>query len=49
MGNAVSWRIDYQLPSAKLAARAVSAEVGRAASSDQRWSDRPPVSVVFDL
>ena len=47
--NDSGWRIDYQLASAPLAARAVSAEVGRAASYDQRWSDHAPVSVVYDL
>ena len=43
------WRIDYQLASAPLAARAVRAEVGRAAAYDQRWSDHAPVSVTYDL
>jgi exodeoxyribonuclease III len=47
--NDSGWRIDYQLASAPLAARAVSAEVGRAASYDRRWSDHAPVSVVYDL
>jgi exodeoxyribonuclease-3 len=43
------WRIDYQLASAPLAARAVRAEVGRAASYEERWSDHAPVSVLYDL
>jgi exodeoxyribonuclease III len=43
------WRIDYQLASAYLAARAVRAEVGRAASYAERWSDHAPVSVTYDL
>lgn len=43
------WRIDYQLASAPLAARAVRAEVGRAAAYDERWSDHAPVSVTYDL
>jgi exodeoxyribonuclease-3 len=47
--NDAGWRIDYQLASAPLAARAVSAQVGRAAAYDQRWSDHAPVSVVYDL
>jgi exodeoxyribonuclease-3 len=47
--NDSGWRIDYQLASAPLAARAVRAEVGRAASYDQRWSDHAPVSVTYDL
>jgi exodeoxyribonuclease-3 len=47
--NDSGWRIDYQLASAPLAARAVRAEVGRAAAYDQRWSDHAPVSVTYDL
>jgi exodeoxyribonuclease-3 len=47
--NDAGWRIDYQLASAPLARRAVRAEVGRAASYDQRWSDHAPVSVEYDV
>jgi exodeoxyribonuclease-3 len=47
--NDTGWRIDYQLASAPLAGRAVRAEVGRAASYDQRWSDHAPVAVTYDL
>ncbi len=47
--NDSGWRIDYQLASAPLAARATRAEVGRAASYAQRWSDHAPVSVTYDL
>ena len=43
------WRIDYQLASAPLAATAVRAEVGRAASYAERWSDHAPVSVTYGL
>lgn len=43
------WRIDYQLASAPLAATAVRAEVGRAASYAARWSDHAPVLVEYDL
>lgn len=43
------WRIDYQLASPPLAATAVRAEVGRAASYAQRWSDHAPVSVTYAL
>ena len=43
------WRIDYQLASAPLAATAVRAEVGRAASYAERWSDHAPVSVTYEL
>ncbi len=43
------WRIDYQLATAELAARAVKAEVGRAASYAERWSDHAAVVVDYDL
>jgi len=42
------WRIDYQLATAGLAARSVKAEVGRAPSYAERWSDHAPVTVWFD-
>jgi exodeoxyribonuclease-3 len=42
------WRIDYALATRKLAACAVSAEVGKAASYDERWSDHAPLTVTFD-
>jgi exodeoxyribonuclease-3 len=42
------WRIDYALATRKLAARAVGAEVGKAASYDERWSDHAPLTVRFD-
>lgn len=42
------WRIDYQLGTAGLTARSVKAEVGRAASYAERWSDHAPVTVWFD-
>lgn len=41
------WRIDYVLATPALAARAVKAEVGRAASYDERWSDHAPLTVTF--
>ena len=47
--NDSGWRIDYQLASAPLAARATRAEVGRAASYAERWSDHAPVSVTYNL
>jgi exodeoxyribonuclease-3 len=43
------WRIDYQIASAGLAARAVKAETDRAASYAERWSDHAPVVVRYDL
>jgi len=47
--NDSGWRIDYHLASAPLGARAVRAEVGRAAAYAERWSDHAPVSVHYDL
>ncbi len=41
------WRIDYQLATAPLAARAVRAEVGRAPTYAERWSDHAPVLVEY--
>ena len=42
------WRIDYVLATERLAARAVKAEVGKAASYAERWSDHAPLTVTFD-
>lgn len=47
--NDSGWRIDYQLATAPLAARAVAASVGRAATYAERWSDHAPVVVDYDL
>ncbi|MEU8571367.1 exodeoxyribonuclease III [Streptomyces pathocidini] len=47
--NDSGWRIDYQMATAGLAARAVKALVERAERYDLRWSDHAPVTVVFDL
>jgi exodeoxyribonuclease-3 len=41
------WRIDYLLATPGLTARLVKAEVGRAASYAQRWSDHAPVTAWF--
>lgn len=43
------WRIDYQLASPELAARAVSHSVDRASTYAQRWSDHAPVVVDYRL
>ncbi|MFN0283643.1 MAG: exodeoxyribonuclease III [Kineosporiaceae bacterium] len=43
------WRIDYQIASPGLAARAVKAEVDRAPTYAERWSDHAPVVVEYDL
>ncbi len=45
--NDSGWRIDYQLATAPLAARAVWARVGRAETYAERWSDHAPVLVEY--
>jgi len=45
--NDAGWRIDYQLATAGLAMRAVSARVERAAAYALRWSDHAPVTVEY--
>jgi exodeoxyribonuclease III len=47
--NDTGWRIDYQLATAGLAERAVKADVGRAASYAQRWSDHAAVIIDYAL
>ncbi|GAA2743604.1 exodeoxyribonuclease III [Terrabacter aerolatus] len=47
--NDAGWRIDYQLATAPLAAHALAAHVGRAATYAERWSDHAPVVVDYDL
>ena len=47
--NDAGWRIDYQLATPALAARALKAEVDRAASYDARFSDHAPVVVTYDV
>ncbi|MFD7920759.1 exodeoxyribonuclease III [Streptomyces sp. NPDC059740] len=47
--NDSGWRIDYHVSTPGLAARAVKAEVERAASHDLRWSDHAPVTVTYDM
>ena len=46
--NDAGWRIDYQVATPALAARARSASVGRAESYDARWSDHAALTVDFD-
>ena len=41
------WRIDYQIATSGLAQRAKSADVGKAPSYAERWSDHAPLSVHF--
>ena len=45
--NDAGWRIDYQLATEDLAARATSAQVDRAPSYDTRWSDHAPLVVSY--
>lgn len=43
------WRIDYQIATPLLASAAVSAQVDRAPSYAERWSDHAPLVVRYDL
>ena len=45
--NDAGWRIDYQLATPGLAARAASARVERAGAYALRWSDHAPVTVEY--
>ncbi|WP_046470560.1 exodeoxyribonuclease III [Allosalinactinospora lopnorensis] len=45
--NDAGWRIDYQVATPGLAARAKVARVERAESYDRRWSDHAPVTVCY--
>jgi exodeoxyribonuclease-3 len=47
--NDTGWRIDYQLATPELAARARSYAVDRAPGYAERWSDHAPVVVDYDL
>ncbi|WP_335938097.1 exodeoxyribonuclease III [Streptomyces sp. PTD5-9] len=47
--NDSGWRIDYQVATPGLAARAVKGWVERAATHAERWSDHAPVTVAYDL
>ncbi|RRO12829.1 exodeoxyribonuclease III [Saccharopolyspora rhizosphaerae] len=47
--NDSGWRIDYQVATPGLVARATEAVVERAPSYDQRWSDHAPVTVTYDF
>jgi exodeoxyribonuclease-3 len=46
--NDSGWRIDYQVATSGLAARAVSAVVERAETYDLRWSDHAPLTVRYE-
>jgi exodeoxyribonuclease-3 len=41
------WRIDYHMATPGLAERAVKAEVGKAPTYAERWSDHAPLTVTF--
>ena len=47
--NDAGWRIDYQFASRALGKQATRAEVGRAATYAERWSDHAPLTVDYDL
>ncbi len=47
--NDAGWRIDYQIASPGLAPHAVKAEVDRAPSYAERFSDHAPLVVAYDL
>jgi exodeoxyribonuclease-3 len=47
--NDSGWRIDYQLASPELGARAIKAEIDRAPTYAERWSDHAPVVAVYSL
>lgn len=47
--NDSGWRIDYQIATPRLADRALKAEVDRAPSYAERWSDHAPLIVTYDL
>ena len=47
--NDTGWRIDYQIATPALAARARVATVDRAPSWGERWSDHAPLVIDYDL
>lgn len=47
--NGAGWRIDYHVSTPGVALRAKEAQVERAPSHDERWSDHAPVTVAYDL
>jgi exodeoxyribonuclease-3 len=47
--NDSGWRIDLQVATPGLAAKAVKAFVERAETHPERWSDHAPVTVVYEL
>lgn len=47
--NDAGWRIDYQFASASLAGLATRADVGRAATYAERWSDHAALTVDYEI
>lgn len=47
--NDTGWRIDYQIATPELAARAREASVDRAPSWGERWSDHAPLVIDYDV
>ena len=47
--NDSGWRIDYQIATPDLAATVLSAEIDRAPSYAERWSDHAPVVVDYEV
>jgi exodeoxyribonuclease-3 len=47
--NDAGWRIDYQVATPGIAAKATSAVVERPIDHDSRWSDHAPVTVKYDV
>ena len=47
-GASTRWRIDYQIATPGIAERTVTAQVERAATHAERWSDHAPVTVAYE-
>jgi exodeoxyribonuclease-3 len=47
--NDTGWRIDYQIATPALAAKALDFRIDKPASYDSRWTDHAPFTVVYDL
>jgi exodeoxyribonuclease-3 len=47
--NDTGWRIDYQIATPDLAAKALSFRIDKPESYDSRWTDHAPFTVTYDL
>ncbi|MDR2379039.1 MAG: endonuclease/exonuclease/phosphatase family protein [Bifidobacteriaceae bacterium] len=47
--NDVGWRIDYQIATPALAAKALSLRIDKPERYDGRWTDHAPLTVAYDL